>query len=156
MAATTVVGFDGSDTSSRALDRAISDVKAAAGRLIVVVVAPLPVDPLAPSMVGPWVLGPQDQDELALARDVAEDKAPPALQPTVEQAAKRVAGAGLEPEIIWRMGDPAREILDAARANGASTIVLGEHHHRLLGALFGDDVDAAVQREANCSVVLVA
>jgi hypothetical protein len=33
-------------------------------------------------------------------------------------------------------------------------IVLGEHHHGLLGNLFGADVDADVQREAGCHVIL--
>jgi hypothetical protein len=35
-----------------------------------------------------------------------------------------------------------------------SSIVLGEHHHGLLGNLFGADVDAEVQREAGCDVIL--
>jgi nucleotide-binding universal stress UspA family protein len=33
-------------------------------------------------------------------------------------------------------------------------IVLGEHHHGLLGNLFGEDVDAEVLREAGCEVIL--
>lgn len=156
MATTVVAGFDGSEGSTRALDRAISDVKAASGKLVIVVVAPMPFDPLAPPTVGPWVPGPADPSEEALAQDFAENQPPPALEPFVEQATKRATSAGLDPEVIWRMGDPVHEILDAARDSNASAIVLGEHHHRLLGGLFGEDVDGGVERHAKCKVVVVA
>jgi nucleotide-binding universal stress UspA family protein len=155
MGGTIVVGFDGSDTSARALDRAITDAKSAAAQLIVVIVAPMPLDPLAPPEFGSWLLGPPDHDEQALQELVAENKTPPALQPIVEQAETRTRDAGIEAEIVWGMGDPAREIVDVARDRSATSIVLGEHHHRRLGILFGEDVSAAVQREVKCDVVSV-
>jgi len=155
VAGTIVVGFDGSDASGRALDRAIGMAASGAGRLVVVVVVPLTFDPLAPTSVGAWVLGPVAASEEELERDLAANTPPPVLQPVVAEAEKRAAAAGLEPEVAWRMGDPVREILDTARDSGASTIVLGEHHHRMFGEVLGDDVDAAVQREARCELVLV-
>jgi len=155
VAATIVVGFDGSDRSGRALDRAIADTKSASGSLVVVVVAPMPFDPLGLPELGLGGLGPPDPSEQALRELVAEDKTPPALQPVVDEAAKRTSDAGIEAEIIWRLGDPGRELVDIARQRKASKIVLGEHHHRRLSALFGEDVDAAVKHEANCELTLV-
>jgi nucleotide-binding universal stress UspA family protein len=46
-------------------------------------------------------------------------------------------------------------IVDAAREHGASKILIGKHHHGFFGRLFGEDVDAEVERIAQCEVVLV-
>ena len=70
------------------------------------------------------------------------------------EASERLATAGLEPELIWTAGDPGRAIVETAKEIRAQVIVLGEHHHGLLGNLFGADVDAEVQREAGCEVIL--
>ena len=56
---------------------------------------------------------------------------------------------------VWGVGDPAQVIVDTAREHGASRIIVGAHHHGFLGRLFGEDVDAEVQRAADCEVVLV-
>ena len=70
------------------------------------------------------------------------------------EARDRLAAAGLNADLAWAAGEPGREIVDTARRIRAHVIVLGEHHHGLLASLFGTDVDAAVQREAGCDVIL--
>ena len=45
-------------------------------------------------------------------------------------------------------------IVETARRIHADVIVLGEHHHGRLASFFGADVDAEVQREAGCQVIL--
>lgn len=150
-----VVGYDGTDVSSRALDQAIGDAKAATAPLIVLVVAPMPLDPVGPNELPSWMLGPPDPEQEALRTLVAEGKAPPAVAPLVDDAEKRIRESGVAGEVLWRLGDPVREILDLARDRNATTIVLGAHHHHRLGSLFDEDVSTAVQRHAGCDVVSV-
>jgi len=155
VAGTIVAGFDGGDASGRALDRAIRDAQAASARVVVVVVEPMPFDPLGLPEEGPWGLGPPQRDEDALRELALDRQTPPALQPLVDEALRRTSDAGVAADILWRVGDPAREIVDVARDEAASSIVVGAHHHRLLGAAFGEDVAGAVRRDARCDVVAV-
>ena len=80
--------------------------------------------------------------------------APPDVVAHLRAASERLGSAGLEASLTWTTGDPGRAIVDTAKEIRAHVIVLGEHHHGLLGNLFGADVDAAVQREAGCDVIL--
>jgi nucleotide-binding universal stress UspA family protein len=140
-----VVGYDGEEPAQRALTRAISDAKAVAGRLVVVVVAEMPVDPFEPPAfsVGPAVV----------TRPLEE---PSQLEPITAEAMRQAEAAGVPADYVWDAGpDPARTIIDAARDNDADEIVLGPHHHTLLERFFGEDVAVAVKREANCDVVVV-
>ena len=45
-------------------------------------------------------------------------------------------------------------IAETARRIGADVIVLGEHHHGRLASFFGSNVDAEVQEQAGCEVIL--
>jgi nucleotide-binding universal stress UspA family protein len=45
--------------------------------------------------------------------------------------------------------------VDVAKERRATTIVVGHHHHGMLGRMFGSDVAADVQREADCAVIVV-
>jgi nucleotide-binding universal stress UspA family protein len=63
--------------------------------------------------------------------------------------------AGVSAECAWGLGDPAQVIVDAAREHQASRIMIGAHHLRFFERLFGEDVDAEVQRASQCKVVLV-
>src|SRR5438046_675334 len=64
------------------------------------------------------------------------------------------SAAGVDPELVWAAGEPGHEIVDTAKRIHARAIVLGEHHHGFLSRAFGGDVDATVQREAGCTVIL--
>jgi nucleotide-binding universal stress UspA family protein len=79
---------------------------------------------------------------------------PPDIVAHLTEASDRLASAGLEANLTWTAGDPGRAIVETAKEIRAQVIVLGEHHHGLLGNLFGADVDAQVQREAGCEVIL--
>ena len=65
-----------------------------------------------------------------------------------------IAAMKRDAELTWAAGEPANAIVDTAKRIRAQVIVLGEHHHGFLGNLFGAVVDAAVQREAGCDVIL--
>jgi len=141
-----LLGFDGSDGSGRALERAIELAHEAHGRVTVLSVANLPVDPDLPRNFGTLDDFSADEGD-ALSP-------PPEVAAHLREAGERLASAGLEANLMWRAGDPARSIVDAAKEIRAQAIVLGEHHHGLLGNVFGADVDAEVQRQAGCEVIL--
>jgi nucleotide-binding universal stress UspA family protein len=149
-----VVGYDGHERSDRLLERAIETVKADGGKLVVVVAEELP----PASYESATGLGPYDAGLGAMAPQVPFpdlDQPLPGVQEIIDRARKRVDEAGVPAECTWGLGDPAQVIVDTASEYGASKIMIGAHHLGFFGRLFGEDVDAAVQRAAECEVVLV-
>jgi nucleotide-binding universal stress UspA family protein len=141
-----LVGYDASDGGRRALDRAISEARESRARITVLSVANVPLGLDVPRNFGTL-------DDIS-PREGAELAAPPDVVAHLADARERLLAAGLDAELLWAAGEPGREIVDTARRVHADAIVLGEHHHGLLGSLFGADVDAEVQREAGCAVIL--
>jgi nucleotide-binding universal stress UspA family protein len=141
-----LVGYDGSSGAGRALDRAVAEARESHGRVTVLSVADVPLDLSVPRNFG--TLGDIS------AREGSALSPPPDVVAHLTEARDRLAAAGLDAELAWAAGEPGREILETARRIRAHVIVLGEHHHGFLGNLFGADVDAAVQREAGCEVIL--
>ena len=141
-----LVGYDGSDGGKRALERAISEAHDSQGRITVLSVATMPLDIDVPRNFGTL-------DDIS-ANEGGALSPPPEIVGQLRDASERLASAGLEANLIWRAGEPGSAILDTAKEIRAQVIVLGEHHHGLLGNLFGADVDAEVQREAGCDVIL--
>jgi nucleotide-binding universal stress UspA family protein len=141
-----LVGYDGSDGARRALDRAVAEARDSSARITVLSVEKLPLDPEGPRNFG--TLDDISPDEGAPL------SAPPDVVAHLSEARERLAAAGIDPELMWAAGEPGQAIVDAARRVRAHVIVLGEHHHGFLSGLFGGDVDAAVQREAGCDVIL--
>jgi nucleotide-binding universal stress UspA family protein len=141
-----LVGYDGSSASRRALDRAVAEAHESRGRVIVLSVVELPLDPDVPRNFGTL-------DDIS-ADEGAPSSPPPDVVAHLTEARDLLGAAGLDAELVWAAGEPGRAIVDTAKRVGAQTIVVGEHHHGFLGGLFGADVDAAVQREAGCDVIL--
>jgi nucleotide-binding universal stress UspA family protein len=141
-----LVGFDGSEGGRRALDRAIAESRGSRAHITVLSVANMPLDPEAPRYFG-TLDDISDREGAALAP-------PPDVVAHLTEARERLNAAGLDAELTWAAGEPAHAIVETARTIGAGVIVLGEHHHGFLGNVFGADVDAAVQREAGCEVIL--
>ena len=142
---TIVVGYDGTERSSRALDRAIDEAHKDRAQLVVVAVAEMPLNP-----EGPQNFGTLD-DSPARMIPLVE---PPELEPVLAQAKKRVESAGLTGEFMWAAGEPANEIVEAAKDRGAGLIVIGSHHHSLLARILGPDVATQVKRNAGCDVIV--
>ena len=154
MGETIVVGYDGQDRSDRVLERAIETVKADGGKLIVVVAEELPpAQYLSPAGLGPYDSSPYEFAPPILPPDLEHPL--PGVQEIMDRASKRAVEMGVSAECVWGVGDAAQVIVDTAREHGASKIMVGAHHHGFFGRLFGEDVDAEVQRTAPCEVVLV-
>jgi nucleotide-binding universal stress UspA family protein len=143
---TILVGYDGLDAADRALDRAVEEAQATDGKLVVLAVAEMSLNP-----EGPQNFGTLD-DSPATMIPLAE---PPELEPVLARARERVGAAGLEAEYIWAAGEPSQEIVVAARGRGVDLVVVGHHHHSLMGRLLGEDVAAGVKRAAGCEVIAV-
>ena len=141
-----LVGYDGSDGGKRALERAIAEAHESRGRITVLSVANMPLDIDVPRNFGTL-------DDISADEGKALP-APPDVVAQLTEASERLASAGLEANLTWTAGDPGRAIVETAKEIRAQVIILGEHHHGLLGNLFGADVDAEVQREAGCEVIL--
>ena len=141
-----LVGYDGSDGGKRALERAISEAHDSHGRITVLSVANVPLDLDVPRNFGTL-------DDISADEGKALTP-PPEVVVHLTEARERLASAGLEANLTWTAGEPASAIVETAKEMRAQVIVLGEHHHGLLGNIFGADVDAAVQREAGCEVIL--
>jgi nucleotide-binding universal stress UspA family protein len=146
MGGTIVVGYDDKEPANRALDRAIEEAKSSGGELVVVSVVEMPLNPEGPQNFGTLDDSPARMIPLVV---------PPELEPVQAHAEERLASAGVRAEFVWAVGDPANEIVHAARERKASVVVLGSHHHSLLGRFFGADVAAGVEREVGAGVIVV-
>jgi nucleotide-binding universal stress UspA family protein len=146
MPSTIVVGYDDTEPAQRALARAIEEAKSSGGRLVVVSVLEMTLNPEGPQNFGTLDDSPARMIPLVL---------PPELEPVQAHAEERVAAAGIGAELVWAVGNPAREIVDTARERNASLVVLGSHHHSFLGRLFGADVAADVERELGATLIVV-
>jgi nucleotide-binding universal stress UspA family protein len=145
MSTTIVVGYDAEEPAQRALERAIEEAKATGSRLLIVVVDEALVEPFDAPTFGSGPITPPSLEPFV---------EPPELKPLTDEAMRRAEAAGVVAEYVWAGGDPAQAIIDAARDNSASAIVVGSHHHTLLGRALGLDVAAAVKREADCEVIV--
>jgi nucleotide-binding universal stress UspA family protein len=83
------------------------------------------------------------------------DQARASRQFDASALAARVRAAGVEPQVLIWDGDPATCVVDAARAEGASRIVVGSHGRGRLGRALVGSVSAAIADQADCPVVIV-
>lgn len=130
-----VVGYDDTEASMRALDRAADLAQACGAKLSVVSVAPV--------LVGRGV-GPVDPS------DTPDDR-----REDLAHAQERSAARGVEAEYLVAMGEPANEIVELAEMRGADLIVVGTREPGLLKRLLGLSVSGAVGRKAHCDVLVV-
>jgi universal stress protein A len=131
-----ILGYDNSDASERALERAAELTKALGAELIVTSIAPIltsigrsagPVDPVDPP-----------------SEHVKE----------LEHAQAYLEGQGVTAHYQTGLGHPAETIAGLARERGADLIVVG-HHHSGISRLPGQSVSDSVAHKAHCDVLFV-
>jgi nucleotide-binding universal stress UspA family protein len=67
----------------------------------------------------------------------------------------RVRSASVEPQLLIWDGDPATCVIEAARAEGASRIVIGSHGRGRLGRAIVGSVSREILERASCPVDVV-
>src|SRR5262245_23945537 len=146
MAERIVVGYDDKEPAKRALERAIDEAKARKAEIVVVSVVEMPLNPEGPQNFGSLDDTPARMIPLVLPAD---------LEPVIAHARERIEAEGVRSDFFWAAGDPAANIVDVAREQNASLVVLGEHHHSVFGRVFGTDVAAEVKRRLGAELVVV-
>ena len=134
---TIVVGYDETEPSKRALDRAAELGQAFGAKLIVTSVAPVMVS------IGrsAGAIDPTDTP----AEHVAE----------LEHARAHLEGKGLDVELVPAIGEPADTIVDVADERHADLVVVGTREPNVIERLLGQSVSQSVSRHAHCDVLIV-
>ncbi|HET8977344.1 MAG TPA: universal stress protein [Solirubrobacteraceae bacterium] len=137
MIGTILVGYDETEVSHRALERAATLARALNARLVVTSVAPVATS--------------------AAARSIGADPVETAAEHRAElhQAHEYLEGEGLTAEYVEAVGHEADGILEAARTHAADMIVLGARELSTLHRLLGQSVSDAVTHGAHCDVLIV-
>ena len=129
---TIVVGYDGSEPSKHALDRAAA---LASGGKVIVVSAAHPLISRAGQVVDPI----EDDDS---RRHLAEAKT-------------RLTELGVDAEAVEGIGDPADVITAEAEKTDADMIVVGSNGKNLLERLLAGSVSSGVTRKSKADVLVV-
>jgi nucleotide-binding universal stress UspA family protein len=137
MIKTIVVGYDNTDASRRALERAAVLAKAFAAKLVVTSVAPVSTP--------------------ATARSAGADPTDTAEDHLAELAAARayLTGEGVTADYVEAFGHIGESILAAAQARSADMIVVGSRELSLVQRLLGHSVSDSVSHGAHCDVLIV-
>jgi nucleotide-binding universal stress UspA family protein len=134
---TIVVGYDESEASKRALERAAQLAKAFESTLVITSVAPVIITPTARSIgIDPGETFAEHLAELSAARAYVDSQ-------------------GLHAEYVEASGHPGESILAAAQEHSADMIVVGTREAGLLERLLGGSVSAQVSQRAHCDVLIV-
>jgi nucleotide-binding universal stress UspA family protein len=132
-----IVGYDDTDPSKRALERAALLAKTFGAKLVVTSVAPV--------------------STTTGGRSLGADPADTASDHLAELASARsyLEGESLQAEYIEALGHPADAIVTAAEDRGADMIVVGTREAGFTARLLGSSVSDAVSHKAHCDVLIV-
>ena len=135
---TIVVGYDHTEPSKRALERAADIAEKFGSRVVVTSVSPV-MHPAG----GHGTAGVDPTD-------------PPAEHHAeLEQAQAYLSGRNLAAELQPAIGDPADTIVAAAEQSGATLIVVGTREPSFFERVLGSSVSQAVSKHAHCDVLIV-
>jgi nucleotide-binding universal stress UspA family protein len=134
---TIVLGYDGTDASTRALERTAELAKAFGSSVTVTSVAGTMGGAVHAGGAGDPT-DPPDTHESLLA-----------------EATSKLAGRGIQAESVLAMGSAGEAIVELAEQKGADLIVVGTREPGFLERLFGHSVSGSVQRRAHCDVLIV-
>jgi nucleotide-binding universal stress UspA family protein len=134
---TIVLGYDGTDASARALERA-GEIAAAFGSSVI-------VTSVSGTMGGAVHAGG--------AGDPTDP--PEAHESLLANATKTLSDRGVQAESVLALGHPGEAIVELADDRGADLIVVGTREPGFFERLLGHSVSGSVQRHAHCDVLIV-
>jgi nucleotide-binding universal stress UspA family protein len=134
---TIVLGYDGTDASARALERA-GDIATAFGSSVI-------VTSVSGTMGGAVHAGG--------AGDPTDP--PDAHEALLDEATKKLADRGVRAESVLALGSPGEAIVELAEERGADLVVVGTREPGFFERLLGHSVSGSVQRHAHCDVLIV-
>jgi nucleotide-binding universal stress UspA family protein len=102
-----LIAYDGSDGARRALDRGVAEVRASRGRITVLSVEEVPLDPNVPRNFGTL-------DDIGAWEGGGLAAAPPDVVAHLEEAGELLRGAGLEADLTWAVGEAGQTIVETA------------------------------------------
>jgi nucleotide-binding universal stress UspA family protein len=129
-----ILGYDGSESARRALER-VAELASGASVTVVAAVHVMPQFGRAPLQIDP-----EEIDERR--RELHEAKA--ALE-----------AKGIETHAVEAHGDPAEAILEAAEKAGADLVVVGTRGANIASRVLLGSVSTKVVHEAPCDVLVV-
>lgn len=130
---TIVVGFDGSESADRALERATTLITNGGSVVLVSAIHML---------AGKGSMGFDPVEKEDFDRRLGAARA-------------RLSDAGIAAETVEGIGDPARVIAEQAKQSNADLIVVGNGHKNLLERLLFGSVGGSVTHRAECDVLVV-
>lgn len=130
-----VVGYDGSEESKRALDRAA--LLGRSGATVTVVTG------VAVGIHGPRSMGALNETELAEHRQL------------VDAARDHLKAIGVDAHAVEGEGDPADVIIEAAKEVGADLVIVGTRGLNAAQRLVLGSVSTKVVHHAPCDVLVV-
>ncbi|MBI5496850.1 MAG: universal stress protein [Deltaproteobacteria bacterium] len=134
-----VVGFDGSDPSRRAFERAVEMARAEGGRVtLVYAFDPVPFTPLEVYGVAPPTV-----------RSTEIERAHKMLQHAAERA------DNVKTDVVVETGYPADVLVETAKARKADLVVVGSRGMRAIGRFMLGSVSDRVVHMAPCAVLVV-
>jgi nucleotide-binding universal stress UspA family protein len=146
---TIVVGYDGSGSADRALERAAEFATAFGAKLIVVSVAELP------AYVPPYAAGPETGlTAMPLDEPVYADIKPEEVVGGVLAQAKGRLG-GVDADFEARTGAADDALIEVADERAADLIVVGTREPGFLSRLFEGSVSRDLAKRAHCDVLIV-
>ena len=137
-----LVGFDGSEASKRAVERAAGLAEKLGARLRIVTVVPPPTVFLGELLL-PEVIPAED-----VVKAVREG-----LEKLAREVRERHTGLTVETDVVE--GDPAEGLLEAAREAGCGLIVVGRRGRGLAEKLLGSVSAKLVQKASGVDVLVV-
>jgi len=136
---TILVGYDQTEPSEHALDRAIELAAAFQAKLLITSVARTMAGAGTGRSMG--AIDPTDSPESAAAE--------------MQAAADKAKAAGIPADVVRAIGDAAEAIVKAAEQNDADLIVVGARERGWLQRMLDHSVSQDVARNARCDVLIV-
>ena len=134
---TIVLGYDGTDASARALERAGEIAKAFGSSVIVASVS----ETLGGAVHAGGTADPTDPAD--------------AHEALLDAATKTLADQGVQAQSVLAMGHPGEAIVELAEERNADLMVVGTREPGFFERLLGHSVSGSVQRHAHCDVLIV-